>query len=90
MARVFYSRYQPGLKPGDGANIDWQVGERTEVISGPDKGRFFIVKSSWVRHPDVPWEYVREGYFEDDPAKTLYAKPESALWLAGQHAQSES
>lgn len=83
--RVFNSRYTPGLHPGDGARINWEIGERTIVISGPDKDRYFIVQSEGMSHSALPaGQYVREGWFEDDPTHRRVAKAESVLWLAGQ------
>lgn len=80
--RVFASRFSPGLHPGDGAKINWEIGEHTRVCSGPDKDRVFVVLSEGMAHNAVPaGTYVREGYFEDDPSQERVAKSESALWF---------
>jgi hypothetical protein len=85
MTRVFASRYSAGLGPGDGDKIAWNIGETTEVISGQDQGRRFVITSEYRAHDDAPpGEYVREGYFEDDPSEIPWAKPEKALWLCRQ------
>lgn len=79
--RVFVSRFSPGLQPGQGNLIDWEIGERTFVLSGQDEGRIFIVMSRGMIHNDAPiGTYVREGYFEDDP-DTRCAKSEGVLWF---------
>jgi hypothetical protein len=83
MVKIFISRYTPGLQPGDGAKISWEPGETVQVISGQDKGRRFVVTSEGRSHADAPpGEYVREGYFEDDPSRTSWAKLEKTLWFA--------
>jgi hypothetical protein len=85
MTRVFSSRFNTGLRPGDGDQVDWQPGEIVSVISGQDEGRLFVVTSEGRSHPDMPdGELIREGYFTDDPDKTAWAKPEKTLWFGGQ------
>ena len=90
MARVFLSRHNTDLHPGQGGSINWQLGERTLVVFGLDKGRIFVVQSEGMSHDETHERtYVREGYFEDDPDYKV-AKDESAapLWFArGPHAQ---
>jgi len=82
MARVFLSRHQSGLRPGDGAKINWDIGETVLVISGKDQRRRFVITSEYRMHPAAPpGEYVREGYFEDDPDRVSWAKLEKALWF---------
>jgi len=81
--RVFVSRFNTGLRPGDGKLINWEIGERVQVISGQDEGRIFVVDSAGMSHNAVPaGQYVREGWFEDDPTKQRVAKAESVLWFA--------
>jgi hypothetical protein len=82
MIRVFCSRFSDGLKPGDGAKIDWNIGETVSVINGEDKGRRFVITSEYRTHAGAPpGEFIREGYFEDDPRKTPWAKLEKVLWF---------
>jgi hypothetical protein len=82
LMRVFNSRYTPGLKPGDGEKVSWDIGETVLIISGQDEGRRFVVTSEGMKHDACPGEFVREGYFEDDPRKTAWAKREKQLWFA--------
>jgi len=80
--RVFISRHNPNLQPGQGYLINWAIGERTLVISGMDNGRIFIVLSEGKTHREViRGTYVREGYFEDDPHERRVAKSEAVLWF---------
>jgi hypothetical protein len=89
MTRVFASRYSADLQPGDGGKIAWDVGETVEVISGQDAGRRFVITSDYRTHGSAPaGEYVREGYFEDDTARTPWAKLEKALWFCPQSSSS--
>jgi hypothetical protein len=84
VVRVFVSRYNTELKPGDGDSIDWQAGEEVTVISGRDKGRNFVVLTEGRSHADLPpGKYCREGYFTDDIFQVRWAKPESTLWFKG-------
>lgn len=81
MVQVYLSRWSPGLGPGDGEQVGFYVGETVDVISGIDKGREFVVDSDRMTHPKAGSDYVREGWFVDDPHKTRYAKSENALWF---------
>lgn len=82
MTRVFLSRYQPGLKAGDGASINWRIGETVVIIGGRDEGRRMVITSEGRSHDEAPaGELVREGYFADDPHQTLFAKMERYLWF---------
>jgi hypothetical protein len=81
MVRVFYSRYSPELKPGDGHRINWEIGEEVTVVSGQDKGRPFMVLTEGRSHAGLPeGEYCREGYFTDGFTEGRVAKPEKTLW----------
>jgi hypothetical protein len=88
--RVFVSRYSDGLKPGDGGKISWEPGETVTVISGQDEGRKFVITSEGRSHAGAPpGEFVREGYFEDDPSRTPWAKMEKTLWFGSGEDISE-
>lgn len=85
MVRVFVSRYNTELRPGDGDSIAWEVGEEVTVISGQDKGRNFMVLTESRGHADLPkGKFCREGYFTDDFSEERVAKPESTLWFKGE------
>jgi len=81
MVQIYRSRWTPGLGPGDGEKVGFTVGETVDVIVGIDKGREFVVDSDRMRHADAGTDYVREGWFVDDPTKTRYAKSEKHLWF---------
>lgn len=81
MVRVFSSRYSGGLKPGMGEFISWGVGETVRVVAGQDEGRLFVITSESRTHAGCPGQYVREGYFAGDPARTLCAKREAEIWF---------
>lgn len=85
MGQVSMSRYTPGLKPGMGEDIQWHIGEVVLIVDGVDKGRRFVVCSQTMSHPDCPGNgLVREGYFEDDPTQTKWAKAEALIWFVDQ------
>ncbi len=82
---VYYSRFQTGLVPGrDGASLRWEIGEVVEITDGQDAGRLFKITSERMSHHDAPGQFVREGYFLDDPAGTSWAKVERQLWFPGE------
>ena len=86
MVDVWASRYQPGLKMGDGALINWEVGEVCVVVEGADLGRRFVVTSRRYADERVPaGEFVREGHFEDDP-DTTWCIREGRLWFTAESA----
>lgn len=78
--RVYVSRHAPGLKPGMGDCVLWDIGETVEIISGIDKGRMFVITTKHMIHPDAPGMYVRDGYFVDEPGVT-WAKREEEFWF---------
>lgn len=84
MVRVFFSRCDPDLEPGEGDRISWNTGEEVRVVSGRDEGRIFVVLTEGRKHADLPYGYVREGYFTDDPERTRWAMPEKTLWFKEQ------
>lgn len=78
--RVYKSTHTPGLKPGMGEDIYWEIGDTVEIISGIDKGRMFVITSKHMSHPDAPGKYVRDGYFVDEPG-VMWAKREEQFWF---------
>lgn len=83
--RVFLSRFTPGLKPGDGDKIDWEIGEVVQLVNCTKdtsyNGKLFKVLSEGMSHDKCPLGLVREGYFLDDRSQTREAVAEIRLWF---------
>lgn len=78
--RVFKSRHTPGLVPGEGESIHWEIGEVVRIIDGQDTGRTFKIDSLGMSHKDAPGKFIREGYFTDEP-ESRYGIREEAMWF---------
>jgi len=82
MVHVYLSRYTPGLKPGQGADIEWQVGERCRYVDRNDvvTDEIVVVASERMSHSAAPeGQYVREVIQEDGARVAL---SERSLWFA--------
>lgn len=79
--RVFLSRFTPGLKPGDGHKIGWEIGETCKVYKGLQEGKLFLVDSEGLG-ANPKWFQSAEGKKKFAELKAMTA-PEEPLFREG-------